>query len=60
MPACRAFPCPAGLDADGLPLGIQLLGPDFSEATLLRIARAYERSTEADAWRKVKPKVIAR
>jgi len=51
---------PAGLNSDGLPLSIQLLGPDFSEATLLRIARAYERSTESDAWRKVKPKVIAR
>ena len=28
---------PAGFDADGLPIGIQLLGPDFSEALLLQI-----------------------
>ena len=50
---------PAGLDAEGLPLGIQLLGPDFSEATLLRIARAYEQATEAEGWRTQKPAVIS-
>ncbi|MDH5506493.1 MAG: aspartyl/glutamyl-tRNA amidotransferase subunit A [Anaerolineae bacterium] len=49
---------PAGLDGEGLPLGIQLLGPDFSEATLLRTARAYEMATENDAWRKEKPKLL--
>lgn len=49
---------PGGLAADGMPIGLQLLGPDFSEANLLRIARAYEISTETDAWRKVKPKVL--
>jgi len=49
---------PGGLAADGMPIGLQLLGPDFSEATLLRIARSYELATESDAWRKVKPKVL--
>ena len=49
---------PGGLDAAGLPLGIQLLGPDFSEATLLRIGRAYEQATQEDAWRSMKPKVL--
>jgi aspartyl-tRNA(Asn)/glutamyl-tRNA(Gln) amidotransferase subunit A len=44
---------PAGLDADGAPIGIQLLGPDFSEATLLRIGRSYEMATADEAWRKV-------
>lgn len=33
---------PGGLAPDGLPVGIQLLGPDFSEARLLRIGRTYE------------------
>ncbi len=46
---------PAGLDSDGLPLGIQLLGPDFSEATLLRIGRAYEQATEDAEWRRARP-----
>ncbi|MFN2197520.1 MAG: amidase [Anaerolineales bacterium] len=50
---------PAGLDASGLPIGIQLLGSDFSESALLRIGRAYELATESDAWRSRKPQVLA-
>jgi aspartyl-tRNA(Asn)/glutamyl-tRNA(Gln) amidotransferase subunit A len=50
---------PAGLDLQGLPIGIQFLGPDFSEERLLRIARTYEMLTESEAWRSVKPKVLA-
>jgi aspartyl-tRNA(Asn)/glutamyl-tRNA(Gln) amidotransferase subunit A len=49
---------PAGLDEQGLPIGIQLLGPDFSEASLLRIGRAYEMATTEEAWRQVKPQVL--
>ncbi len=49
---------PAGFDQDGLPIGIQLLGPDFSEASLLRIGRAYELVTESDAWRQRRPMVL--
>lgn len=48
---------PAGFDEEGLPLGIQLLGPDFSENTLLRIGRAYELATEGEDWRKRKPQI---
>lgn len=36
---------PAGLDASGMPIGLQLAGPALSEATLLRTAQAYERET---------------
>ncbi|MBW8012597.1 MAG: Asp-tRNA(Asn)/Glu-tRNA(Gln) amidotransferase subunit GatA [Chloroflexi bacterium] len=49
---------PAGLDGAGLPIGIQLLGPDFSEATIFRIGRAFEMATENDAWRSERPKVL--
>jgi aspartyl-tRNA(Asn)/glutamyl-tRNA(Gln) amidotransferase subunit A len=49
---------PAGLDAQGLPLSIQLLGPDFSEAALLQIGRAYEQATAAEAWRTVLPGIL--
>jgi aspartyl-tRNA(Asn)/glutamyl-tRNA(Gln) amidotransferase subunit A len=49
---------PAGLDTAGLPIGIQLLGPDFSEANLLRISRAYEIATQDEAWRKTRPAVL--
>jgi aspartyl-tRNA(Asn)/glutamyl-tRNA(Gln) amidotransferase subunit A len=51
---------PAGLDHEGLPVGIQLLGPDFSEATLLRIGRAYERATENEPWRSARPAALIR
>ncbi|HEX7998700.1 MAG TPA: Asp-tRNA(Asn)/Glu-tRNA(Gln) amidotransferase subunit GatA [Pyrinomonadaceae bacterium] len=33
---------PCGLSGSGLPIGLQLLGPYWSEATLLRLAHAYE------------------
>jgi aspartyl-tRNA(Asn)/glutamyl-tRNA(Gln) amidotransferase subunit A len=49
---------PAGVDAEGLPVGIQLLGPDFSEGNLLRIGRAYETATESEAWRQMRPAVL--
>ncbi|HAF62615.1 MAG TPA: Asp-tRNA(Asn)/Glu-tRNA(Gln) amidotransferase GatCAB subunit A [Anaerolineaceae bacterium] len=49
---------PAGFSDDGLPVGVQLLGADFSEAKLLRIARAFEMATETDEWRTKKPIVL--
>jgi len=49
---------PGGLDSDRLPVGIQLLGPDFSEDVLLRIGRAYELATANEDWRKVRPMVL--
>jgi aspartyl-tRNA(Asn)/glutamyl-tRNA(Gln) amidotransferase subunit A len=33
---------PCGLSSEGLPIGMQLLGPNWSEAILLRAAHAYE------------------
>ena len=48
---------PGGLDTDGAPIGIQLLGPDFSEASLLRIGRSYELATADEDWRKIKPEI---
>ncbi len=46
---------PCGYDKEGLPIGFQLLGPDFSEANLLRLGRAYELATKGDEWRMKKP-----
>jgi aspartyl-tRNA(Asn)/glutamyl-tRNA(Gln) amidotransferase subunit A len=37
---------PAGLTANGLPLGLQLIGKAFDEGTLLRAARAVEDAAE--------------
>jgi aspartyl-tRNA(Asn)/glutamyl-tRNA(Gln) amidotransferase subunit A len=49
---------PCGFSRDGLPLAIQIVGRPFDEATVLRVARAYERATdwhtkrpESEAWR---------
>jgi len=33
---------PCGLSSEGLPIGLQLLGPHWSEANLLRLAHGYE------------------
>jgi aspartyl-tRNA(Asn)/glutamyl-tRNA(Gln) amidotransferase subunit A len=51
---------PAGFDSRGLPIGVQLLGPDFSEARLLQIGRSFEVETEDEAWRKRRPALIER
>ena len=39
QPACT-IPC--GLTQNGLPVGLQLVGPMFGDAAVLRAARAYE------------------
>jgi aspartyl-tRNA(Asn)/glutamyl-tRNA(Gln) amidotransferase subunit A len=53
-----AITVPAGLDKSGLPIGIQLLGSDYQEATLLQLARAYEKATCDEEWRNIKPQVL--
>ena len=40
--------------SEGLPAGMQLIGPHLSEATLLRAAHAYEQATE---WHKSRPEL---
>ncbi len=48
-----AVSIPAGF-ADGLPIGMQIIGKPFSEETLLKIAYAYEQSTD---WHKRSPQI---
>jgi len=44
-----AVSVPAGLGAEtGLPVGLQLIGTHFAEATILRAAAAYEASVDVD------------
>ncbi len=43
-----------GFDSLGLPIGLQLLGPAFSEERILRVAHQYQQATE---WHKQEPKL---
>jgi aspartyl-tRNA(Asn)/glutamyl-tRNA(Gln) amidotransferase subunit A len=47
-----AISMPCGFTASGLPIGLQLTGRMFDEATLLRVSDAYERDTE---WSRREP-----
>jgi len=44
---------PAGF-ADGLPIGMQIVGKPFGEETLLKIANAFQQATD---WHKRRPKI---
>lgn len=43
---------PCGFDESDLPIGLQIIGRNFDEATVLRAGRAYERATE---WHRRRP-----
>jgi len=48
-----AISIPGGF-ADGLPIGLQIIGKPFGEETILKVAHAYEQSTD---WHKRRPKI---
>ena len=41
-----AMSVPCGFSSDGFPIGLQIAGRAFDEATVLRVAQAYERETD--------------
>jgi len=45
---------PCGFDDNGLPIGLQILGAPFTEATVLRVGHAYEQSTD---WHTKRPRI---
>lgn len=63
--ACARFLCPfnlaglpaatvpCGMSSDGMPIGLQVVGRPFDEATVLKVADAFERATE---WSQQHPK----
>ena len=60
-PMANVLGCPSlalcnGFSAGGLPLGMQLMGRPFDEATVLRIGHAYEQATE---WHTRSPQLTA-
>ena len=52
MTGAPAITVPCGFGADGLPVGLQLAGRLFDEATVFRAAHAYEQATP---WHKHRP-----
>ncbi len=51
MAGCPALAAPAGFSDQGLPIGIQLIGPNRGEFACLRLAFAYEAAMDP-AWRR--------
>jgi aspartyl-tRNA(Asn)/glutamyl-tRNA(Gln) amidotransferase subunit A len=43
---------PCGFDSQGLPIGLQLIGKPFDEATLFRLAAGYEATAD---WHRRSP-----
>lgn len=48
---------PVGFSKSGLPIGMQIIGPQFAEETVLKAANTYEQATLSEVWRKNKPKL---
>jgi aspartyl-tRNA(Asn)/glutamyl-tRNA(Gln) amidotransferase subunit A len=52
LTGCPAVSLPMGFGTDGLPLSLQIAGPEWSEARVLAIAHAYEEATPEIAARR--------
>lgn len=52
MAGIPALSTPCGFSASGLPIGLQIMGPQWGEATILNAAHAYEKATD---WTSKKP-----
>ncbi len=51
-----AMSVPAGLDADGLPLGLQVIGKQFDEETVFAVAAAIENAAGFSALPELRAK----
>jgi amidase len=46
MASCPALSVPAGFSANGLPMGLQIVGPNHGELACLQLAQAYDEMTK--------------
>ncbi|HTA25409.1 MAG TPA: amidase [Terriglobales bacterium] len=51
-----AISVPCGFTRSGLPIGLQIAGPPWSEAAILQLANTYEQATD---WHKHEPNLVA-
>jgi aspartyl-tRNA(Asn)/glutamyl-tRNA(Gln) amidotransferase subunit A len=58
MAGIAGLSVPCGL-SEGLPVGLQFIGPPWSELELLRLGRAYEAITANEDWRGLAPAQLA-
>jgi amidase len=57
MSGCPALCVPAGFNEVGLPMGIQIVGPNHGELSCLQLANAYDRAT---SWvKKQLPRILS-
>lgn len=49
-----AISIPCGFTREGLPIGLQIIGPHGSESVVFQLAHAYEQATE---WHKRRPRM---
>ena len=54
LPGIPTITLPCGFTSEGLPIGLQLAGRPFEEATVLRVAHAYEQATD---WHTRRPPI---
>ena len=50
-----ALSIPIGFTKAGLPVGMQIIAPHFSEELLFQVGHAYEQTTANEPWRKKEP-----
>lgn len=48
---------PVGFSKSGLPVGMQIIGPQFKEELVLSVANEYELNTQNEEWRKITTKL---
>jgi aspartyl-tRNA(Asn)/glutamyl-tRNA(Gln) amidotransferase subunit A len=46
MAGIPAISVPCGVDGNGLPIGLQIMGKSFDESTILRVADTYQSITD--------------